>query len=256
MQSAGVSIQDLLKVRHYIVNYEQTKLGPLMEAMASVFGIHESENLPASLLVSVPSLADPRFFYEVEATAAISGARSITPEPAAPALQDVTETDVVVVGAGLSGLQAAVDLQSGGLRTLILEATDCVGGRTFSVNSTSCSSNKVDLGGAWINDTNQSRVWALARKYGMQTVQQPRGGLNIMIQADGSVHNFPYSQLTPDRSVDEEHIIPFILAVDELAKTIDPKRPENSPNSFRHIPRSIKQQARSLEPCSALSQMN
>lgn len=41
-----------------------------------------------------------------------------------------SEAEVVVVGAGLAGLNAAVTLQKQGLKPIIIEASDGVGGRT------------------------------------------------------------------------------------------------------------------------------
>ncbi|MFM8352990.1 MAG: FAD-dependent oxidoreductase, partial [Actinomycetales bacterium] len=38
--------------------------------------------------------------------------------------------DVIVIGAGMAGLAAARDLQLAGLRALVLEARDRIGGRT------------------------------------------------------------------------------------------------------------------------------
>jgi hypothetical protein len=40
-----------------------------------------------------------------------------------------SEADVVVVGAGLAGLAAAIRLQAAGLKPVVLEASDGVGGR-------------------------------------------------------------------------------------------------------------------------------
>src|SRR4051794_41846647 len=48
-------------------------------------------------------------------------------------MRDVTQTEVVVVGAGLAGLSAARTLTDQGLEVLVLEARDRVGGRTHSV---------------------------------------------------------------------------------------------------------------------------
>ena len=38
----------------------------------------------------------------------------------------------VIIGAGISGLVAAIELEKAGFTPLILEATDCVGGRVKS----------------------------------------------------------------------------------------------------------------------------
>eukprot|EP00434_Breviolum_minutum_P046455 symbB.v1.2.042037.t1/scaffold8456.1/size6268/1 len=43
-------------------------------------------------------------------------------------------SDVVVVGAGISGLVCARDLLRQGFTVRVLEASDRVGGRTYSVN--------------------------------------------------------------------------------------------------------------------------
>lgn len=45
-----------------------------------------------------------------------------------------SEAEVVVVGAGLAGLNAAVTLQKKGLRPIVIEASDAVGGRTRTDN--------------------------------------------------------------------------------------------------------------------------
>ncbi|KAJ0328441.1 hypothetical protein COL922a_013227 [Colletotrichum nupharicola] len=51
----------------------------------------------------------------------------------APALIGPVDVDVVIVGAGLSGLCAAVDIHKSGLSYVVLEAMDRVGGKTLSV---------------------------------------------------------------------------------------------------------------------------
>lgn len=60
----------------------------------------------------------------------------------------MTETvDVLIVGAGLSGLVAARRLQSAGRKVRVLEARSRVGGRMLS--STSANGSVIDLGGQW-----------------------------------------------------------------------------------------------------------
>lgn len=67
--------------------------------------------------------------------------------------------DVVVVGAGLGGLQAALKVRAAELSVCVLEATNRVGGKTYTVQS--CKKGFNDLGAAWINDTNQSEMFKL-----------------------------------------------------------------------------------------------
>ena len=60
--------------------------------------------------------------------------------------------DVAVIGAGLSGLIAARDLQKAGLDSfVVLEARDRVGGRT--VNASLGNGYVSELGGQWIGTT-------------------------------------------------------------------------------------------------------
>eukprot|EP00058_Branchiostoma_floridae_P007977 XP_002593465.1 hypothetical protein BRAFLDRAFT_70755 [Branchiostoma floridae] len=74
--------------------------------------------------------------------------------------------NVIVVGAGLSGLSAAKKLHEEGLDVVILEARDRVGGRTLTLRNERVG--YVDVGGAYVGPT-QDRVFRLARQLGLQT---------------------------------------------------------------------------------------
>ncbi|KAG7259844.1 hypothetical protein CRUP_036727 [Coryphaenoides rupestris] len=74
--------------------------------------------------------------------------------------------DVIVIGAGISGLSAAKLLKESGLNPLVLEARDRVGGRTFTVRNK--EAKYVDLGGAYVGPT-QNRIFRLAKEYGVET---------------------------------------------------------------------------------------
>ena len=54
-------------------------------------------------------------------------------QPIAHSATGSGEIDVIVIGAGLSGLEAALTLEESGLRTLTLEGRDRVGGRVFTM---------------------------------------------------------------------------------------------------------------------------
>ena len=143
LDAAGARVEDILKLTYYIVGYDYKN-----PAHRSVLLDFLGDHRPASTLIPVEKLAAPEFLFEIEATAAIP--------------QHPTErVDVVVVGAGLSGLQAAVDLHKAGLKVKVLEARDRVGGKTWS---RSAQGSVCDVGAAWINDTNQSKMYALAKR--------------------------------------------------------------------------------------------
>lgn len=79
---------------------------------------------------------------------------------------DTVRTDVVVVGAGLSGLVAARELRSRGVNVVILEARDRVGGRTL--NHPLGDGKVAELGGQWIGP-GQDHIAALAGELGIGT---------------------------------------------------------------------------------------
>lgn len=98
--------------------------------------------------------------------------------------------DVVVVGAGLSGLQAACDVQKAGLSCIVLEARDRVGGKTWTRETK--NGKLVDVGAAWINDTNQSKIYELAQRFGLGLVKQSVDGGCIMQSSADDKSPFVY----------------------------------------------------------------
>ncbi len=58
------------------------------------------------------------------------------------------DADVIIIGGGLAGLRAAEILHEGGIRVLVVEAQDRVGGRVFTHPEISC-----DLGASWFHGT-------------------------------------------------------------------------------------------------------
>ena len=74
-----------------------------------------------------------------------------------------TRRPVVVIGAGLAGLECAARLRSAGLDVVVLEARSRIGGRTTTDRSLGSA---VDLGAAWIHGIDGNPITGLVRDTG------------------------------------------------------------------------------------------
>lgn len=83
----------------------------------------------------------------------------LTPNPASP--QNIY--DVAVIGAGYAGLTATRDLTLTNHKTLLLEARDRIGGRSWSSN---IDGYAFELGGTWVHRT-QPFIWRELFRYNL-----------------------------------------------------------------------------------------
>ena len=102
-----------------------------------------------------------------------------------------TIIDVVVIGAGLSGLQAALDLHQAGRTVVVLEARNRIGGKTSTIQREDGKDNQ-EIGAAWLDDSNQSHVWAYCQKFNLTPVVQSLQGLVAAEDENGAVQYYPY----------------------------------------------------------------
>lgn len=82
-------------------------------------------------------------------------------------MTEMLDTDVAVLGAGLSGLTAARDLVRAGLRVTVIEARDRLGGRVCN-EPLDDGGQVVEVGGQWVGP-GQHRVAALIEDLGLRT---------------------------------------------------------------------------------------
>lgn len=92
------------------------------------------------------------------------------------------DCDVIVVGAGLSGLTAARHLHRDGRSVMVLEASSRVGGRTLSVER---EGSTWELGGQWVARS-QPHILELIEEFGISTYAQHIQGDKVLLSADGS----------------------------------------------------------------------
>lgn len=90
----------------------------------------------------------------------------------------IRSVDVVIVGAGLSGLMAARQLQGAGLRVQLLEASHGVGGRMRS--TTTNQGAVVDLGGQWGGETHH-RLASLVEQLGLERYPSHYAGHGVLL---------------------------------------------------------------------------
>lgn len=102
--------------------------------------------------------------------------------------------DVVVVGGGFAGVTAARELARAGVRVLLLEARNRLGGRTFY---THFGDKKVELGGTWVH-WSQPHVWAEIMRYGLELEETPGAAApeRVMWLSDGKVQEIPIEEST------------------------------------------------------------
>jgi monoamine oxidase len=128
----------------------------------------------------------------------------------------VAGSRVVVVGAGFSGLAAALALAGAGCGVRVLEARDRVGGRTLTRRLS--DGTPLDLGAQWVGPT-QDRMYALVAAYGLGTFPSAAEG-SPTLGWDG--------RLRPEVP---ESVSRVLAALDALADPLDPAAPWSAPRA-------------------------
>src|SRR5467141_2118878 len=86
---------------------------------------------------------------------------------------------VIVAGAGLAGLSAALDLLAMGANVTILEARDRVGGRVWTIREGFAEGQHAEAGGDMIDEA-QHEIRDLCKGVGLKLTRILRGGFRFV----------------------------------------------------------------------------
>jgi monoamine oxidase len=114
------------------------------------------------------------------------------------------QTDILIAGAGLSGLALATTLHEAGVSCLLMEARDRVGGRILTLEKTYDGGGVIhaDIGPSWIWP-GQERVASLLQKLGIGVFEQYSAGRLVYQDELGKVRrDLDYSTMAGSLRVD------------------------------------------------------
>lgn len=144
--------------------------------------------------------------------------------------KSIKDVDVVVIGAGLSGLVAANRLLDAGVASLaVLEANDRVGGRTL--NQTLRNGIVTNAGATWIGP-GQDEIYRLCRNLGIGVFPSYWEGKALMVRGEEISPAYPMNRPINDPALVEK--------IDRLAQTVDCLEPWKSPNAVEFDSKTFK----------------
>ena len=136
----------------------------------------------------------------------------------------VREADVIIVGAGLSGLSAAREVLDAGREPLVLEADDRVGGRILTEH---VDGIPLELGAQWIGDTHH-RMQALAAELGVQIYDQFEDGETTYEFAGEVLRGDAFHEKYSDELRGLERVL---REIDRMADTVPVEAPWTAPRA-------------------------
>ncbi|GAT87159.1 Putrescine oxidase [Paenarthrobacter nicotinovorans] len=136
------------------------------------------------------------------------------------------DRDVVIVGAGPSGLTAARELKKAGLSVAVLEARDRVGGRTWT---DTIDGTMLEIGGQWVSP-DQTALMDLLDELGLKMYPRYRDGESVYIGADGKRTQYT-GDTFPVNETTKAEMDKLVAILDELAAEIGPTEPWAHPKA-------------------------
>ena len=136
------------------------------------------------------------------------------------------DCDVVIVGAGATGLTIATDLEAAGFSTIVIEARDRVGGR---LRTETVDGAVLELGGQWVSPDQEALI-ATLDELGLETFARYRDGESVYVDATGRATRFT-GDLFPAAPATQFEIERLIALLSALTDEVDPAAPWNHPRA-------------------------
>jgi putrescine oxidase len=149
-----------------------------------------------------------------------------TTEARSRTVMEHLERDVVVVGAGVTGLTAATRLAAAGKSVVVLEARERIGGRLWT---DVVDGQMREIGGQWVSPE-QTALLETLDELGLQTYSRYREGESLYITRDGELRRFT-GDIFPAGERTESEITRLIEVLDGLTAEIDPAAPWAHPRA-------------------------
>ncbi|MET1051594.1 MAG: NAD(P)/FAD-dependent oxidoreductase [Mycetocola sp.] len=130
------------------------------------------------------------------------------------------QRDVVIIGAGASGLTAATRLRAAGLSVAVLEARDRVGGRLWT---NEIDGAMLELGGQWVSPDQDALIETVA-ELGLETYSRYREGDSVYVNAIGEQTRFT-GEIFPVAASTQREMERLINVLDALVADIGPREP-------------------------------
>ena len=136
--------------------------------------------------------------------------------------------DVVVIGAGLSGLVAAHEIARAGRTVAVLEARGRVGGRVWTEMR---GDQALELGGVWTGP-GQDKLKALTAELGIAFVEHgAHGGDSVYLRGEERIVSTPDSGRRDYRAIFGDGLVRAVRRLDDMAATIAPEAPWEAPDA-------------------------